>query len=85
MITTRKPDQEGKLYMRIMFREFFFGPFADLAAVGNAMSELDAKDDCWDYDGVCVIYGKNPLPEDFVYGFDFVTKKEREKIELIRN
>ncbi len=69
--TCGAPTRPECLYMRNLFHEFFWGPFEDEAALIKAVQTLDAADPYWDYDPFCIVYGANPLPQDFVFGFRF--------------
>ena len=82
--TVKDPTESDKLYFRLMFHEFFFGPFDSKKDVSMALAELDAWDEMWDYDGFCIIRGLSPLPKDYVFGFPFVSKEERNEIEIGR-
>lgn len=82
--TVQHPDQDNKLYIRIMYRTFFIGPFDNIKAVGEAMKGFDVIDSYWDYDCSCVIYGKSDLPSDYVNGFDFITEEEMGYLDAIR-
>lgn len=75
------PNAPNSLYMRCMYHEFFYGPFKDEHAVSEAIAQLDKADPYWDYDCFCIHYGANPLPDDFVNGFHFVTSEQRNAIE----
>lgn len=70
--TTKNPNDPNQFYMRLMYHEFFFGPFATEDDLVAAIQELDGWDKMWDYDGFCIIRGANPLPKSFVTGFPFV-------------
>ena len=70
--------------MRLMYREFFFGPFGTEDELTAAILSLDEWDAMWDYDCFCIIHGANPLPADFVYGFPFVDHGVRDRIEAKR-
>lgn len=83
--TTQTPDNPNALYFRIMYREFFFGPFETEKQLVSALKQLDTDDPYWDYDCFCIHYGKNPLPDDFVRGFRFISKDQRNSIEEKRN
>lgn len=78
--TTNAPDCPECLYMRNLYHEFFWGPFASEAEVIAAINTLDAADDHWDYDPFAILWGSNPLPKDFVFGFRFVDDTTRERI-----
>ena len=82
--TVRDPTLPDKLYFRLMYREFFWGPFDDEAAVASAMRQLDGWDPTWDYDLFCVIYGADPLPTDYVFGFRSVPREQKDLIEKLR-
>ena len=69
--TVKDPTDPEKLYFRLMYHEFFFGPFDSKDAVSKALAELDAWDEMWDYDCFCIIRGLSQLPEDYVFGFPF--------------
>ncbi len=70
--------------MRNRYHEFFWGPFDDEDAVVIALQALDKADPYWDYDPFCTIFGADPLPEDYVFGFKSVPKDMRERIEKRR-
>lgn len=78
--TCSKPKDPNALYMRNMYKEFFWGPFNDEKAVIDAIKILDTADPHWDYEPFCIIYGADPLPDDFVFGFPFVSKDMKERI-----
>lgn len=82
--TTGCPNQPQSLYMRNLYHEFFWGPFADEVAVIAAVCALDKADSYWDYDPFCIHYGADPLPKDFVFGFSFVDAAFRERVEAAR-
>ena len=82
--TCRHPDQPDKFYFRIMFREFFFGPFDSEEDVIAATITLDRFDEWWDYDAVTYIKGKNPLPEDYVFGFPPMSWDFRDRMKEAR-
>jgi hypothetical protein len=66
-----------------MFHTFFYGPFADEAAVGAALRILDKADPMWDYDAFCIHYG-DPKSDNWVTGLPFVSHEQRERIEAMR-
>lgn len=66
-----------------MFHEFFYGPFADEAAVVAALKTLDKADPMWDYDCFAIHYG-DPDTTDYVDGFRFVGREMRARIEAAR-
>jgi len=70
--TCSDPTDPKSIYMRNFGHTFFWGPFKDEQEVIEAIKTLDEADPCWDYDPFCVIYGADPLPEDFTFGFPFV-------------
>jgi hypothetical protein len=82
--TTQKPNDPNKFYFRVWYTTFFFGGFDSIEEVGEAMKQLDKLDRMWDYNTFSIIKGLDPLPEDFVYGFPFVSKKICKKIDRIR-
>ena len=79
--TCAHPVDPQALYVRCMFHSFFYGPFADDAAVIAALRTLDDADPYWDYDSFAIHYGADPLPADYVGGFRFVTPEQRAAIE----
>jgi hypothetical protein len=83
--TCKDPTDPTKIYMRNMYHEFFWGPFDDESAVIEALKTLDVADSYWDYDPFCMIYGADPLPKDYVFGFESVPKETRVRIETQRN
>lgn len=80
--TTNEPSDSTCIYMRNMYHEFFWGPFNTENACSEAIAALDKADSDWDYDPFCMIYGANPLPKDFVFGFSNVPDEIRRRIEL---
>jgi hypothetical protein len=70
--TCEDPTLPECIYMRTMYHEFFWGPFKDKEEVVDAINTLDEADDYWDYDPFCIIYGSNPLPKDYDFGFKSV-------------
>ena len=70
--------------MRNLYNEFFWGPFADEAELTKAVVALDKADSYWDYDPFCIIYGANPLPSDFVFGFRFADDALKERLDAAR-
>jgi hypothetical protein len=69
------------MYMRILYRTFFWGPFDDEAAVIAALRKLDKEVPDWDDDPFCVIFGADPLPKDYVFGFPSVPMEMRDRID----
>jgi len=82
--TCGHPTDEKSLYMRCMYRTYFFGPFKDIEELTAAINYLDKVKPMWDNDGFCIVYGANPLPEDYVFGFRFIDSCVREQIEKQR-
>jgi len=82
--TVREPTDPKSLYMRNLYHEFFWGPFADEAALTAAVIALDKADPYWDYDPFCIIYGADPLPSDFVFGFKRASDELRARLEKAR-
>lgn len=80
----RDAKDANSLYFRCMFHEFFYGPFADEAAVSGAIAELDAAHPMWDYDCFAIHYG-NPDAKDYVNDFKFIPHEMREHIEMRRH
>ena len=64
-----------------MFHTFFYGPFGTEDDCAAAIATLDKADEYWDYDCFCIIYGADPLPSDFAFGFPLATKEIRQSIE----
>ena len=79
--TCASPTDPKAIYMRNMYHEFFWGPFASEDEVSRAIATLDKADEYWDYDPFCMIYGADPLPKDFVFGFPDVPREIRTRIE----
>lgn len=77
--TCREPIDPNAFYMRILYRDFFFGPFQNEQEVTNAINVLDAADPYWDYDCFCIIKGSDPLPETYK-DLSFVSDEIRRKI-----
>lgn len=82
--TVKDPTDPNKIYFRLMYREFFYGPFDTKEEVSKAMAILDTWDKMWDYDGFCIIRGLSPLPDDYVFGFPSLSDEEESEIELNR-
>ena len=82
--TTGTPDNPDCLYMRNLYHEFFWGPFADEAELTTAVLALDKADPYWDYYPFCITYGANPLPDDFVLGFRFADAALKERVSAAR-
>lgn len=82
--TTAIPDRPACLYMRNLYHEFFWGPFEDEAALTAAVLRLDEIDPMWDYYPLCIVYGANPLPEDFVFGFPAASPDLYERVRAAR-
>lgn len=82
--TTSVPNQPQCLYMRNPYHEFFWGPFADEGELIKAVIALDKADPYWDYDPFCIIYGADPLPTDFVFGFRFADSALKERVYAAR-
>lgn len=79
--TCSEPKDASAIYMRNLYHEFFWGPFKTEDEVSAAIAALDKADEYWDYDPFCMIYGADPLPEDFVSGFRDVPREIRARIE----
>ncbi len=82
--TCKDPTDPQSLYFRVMYRTFFYGPFPNLDAVIAAVKSLDKWDEYWDYDCFAVMYGADPLPDDYVGGFRHITHEERKFLESQR-
>lgn len=82
--TCRHPDQPDKFYFRIMYREWFFGPFDSEQEVIDAVITLDKFDSYWDYDCVTFIKGADPLPEDYVFGFQKIGNDFHKHLKEVR-
>jgi len=85
VLTTTTPNRPDCLYMRSMYHEFFWGPFADEAQLTAAVLCLDDADPMWDYDPFCIHYGADPLPLDFVFGFRLAPDDMRTRLEAARH
>ena len=83
--TTTTPDDPKMIYMRNMYHEFFWGGFKNEQEVIDAIKKLDKIDPYWDYDPFCLVYGKSPLPDDFVFGFPDIPDDMKNKIKSQRN
>jgi hypothetical protein len=79
--TCSEPVDPKAIYMRNMYCTFFWGPFSTEDEVSQAIATLDKADEYWDYDPFCMIYGSNPLPKDYVFGFSDVDQETRKRIE----
>lgn len=66
-----------------MYHEFFYGPFADEAAIVAALKTLDQADPYWDYDCFAIHYG-NPNARDYGKDLRYVSTDQRQKIETAR-
>jgi hypothetical protein len=82
--TCSEPNDPNSIYMRNLYHTFFWGPFKDAQAVIDAINHLDEVNPYWDYDPFCIIYGANPLPEDFVFGFQSIEDEMKERIRANR-
>lgn len=82
--TCEDPTDPNSIYMRNAYRTFFWGPFKDEQAVIDAIKHLDKINPMWDYDPFCLIYGSDPLPEDYVFGFRFLDDEMKERIYKAR-
>lgn len=80
---TYTPDDPTAFYLRTMYCEWFYGPFATIDALLAAMTRLDTVDDHWDYDPFTVHLGANPLPDDHV-SFPSVSVDDAERIRAHR-
>ena len=81
---TNTPDKPECLYMRNLYHEWFWGPFANEDELTKAVLLLDKADPYWDYDPFCIIYGADPLPTNFVSGFPFADDSMRERLSIAR-
>ena len=79
--TCSEPTDVKAIYMRNAFHEFFWGPFASEDECSDAISKLDMADSYWDYDPFCMIFGADPLPKDYAFGFPSVPQEMRARIE----
>ena len=70
--------------MRNLYHEFFWGPFADEAELTKAVIALDKADPQWDYYPFCIVYGANPLPYDFAFGFRSADAALRKRVNDAR-
>ncbi len=80
IVTCHEPKDSTAIYMRNLYHEFFWGPFKDEHECAAAIAALDKADSYWDYDPFCMIYGADPLPKDFVFGFPSVPDDTRQRI-----
>lgn len=78
--TCSEPKDPKSIYMRNAFHEFFWGPFKNEQEITAAVKSLNKADPYWDYDPVCIIYGADPLPKNFVLGFPFVDGAMKSRI-----
>lgn len=83
--TCSDPIDPKLIYMRNMYHSFFWGGFKGVEAVIDAIAILDKADPMWDYDPFCLIYGSNPLPGNYVFGFRFVENAIRERVYASRS
>lgn len=67
------PTEPKSLYIRIMFRDWFLGPFTEEEATA-AVNRLDQIDPYWDYDCWTIHFGADPLPKDYVGGFEYAAE-----------
>ena len=81
--TTRDANDPEALYFRLLYHEFWFGPFSNIVEVANALKKLDAHDPFWDYDGFGIHYGVVNM-KDAVRDPIYVTSEVRDKIETLR-
>lgn len=82
--TCAHPTDPSAIYFRNLYREFFYGPFADEASVTAAINHLDKTVEWWDYDPFCMVHGADPLPKDYVFGFPSVDPELRKRVEAQR-
>ena len=82
--TCSKPTDPQALYMRNMYHEYFWGPFKTEQEIIDAIIKLDQIDPYWDYDPFCIVYGADPLPKDFVFGFTSISDVMWQRISLAR-
>ena len=82
--TCSEPKDHSKIYMRNLYHTFFWGPFDDEQAVISAQRALDKVKPHWDDNPFCTIYGADPLPEDFIFGFESVPDETKQRIEKSR-
>jgi len=82
--TTYRPTDPNALYMRLGFRQWFWGPFQNENDLIAAILLMDENEPYWDYDSFTVAYGADPLPEDFVHGFPTPRKSLLERIKNAR-
>lgn len=75
------PTDPSKIYIRCMYHEFFYGPFDDEVATREFVDWMDENEPYWDYDCYCIIFGADPLPKDYVFGFQSVPSEMRDRIE----
>ena len=55
--TVRWPTDPNAYYIRCMYHEFFWGPYASLEEVTEATKRLFMRDPYWNYDPPCVYRG----------------------------
>lgn len=82
--TCQDPIDPKSIYLRNLFREFFWGPFKDVDEVVSAINQLDIVDPYWDYDPFTIVHGLTPLPTDYVFGFPSVSDEIKNEIYLRR-
>lgn len=80
----KHPTKPNMLYIRVMYHEWFWGPFKTEQDVLDAMIKLDEKDPYWDYDCFSIHYGADPLPDNYVTGFNFLSQESIDKLEKER-
>ena len=80
VLNVKDPVDPNAMYIRVLYRPFFLGPFESEDAVIAAIKQLDEADPYWDYDPSSIIRGANPLPTDYVGGFPFIEDEVRTRI-----
>lgn len=79
--TCTEPTDAKAMYLHCAYHTFFWGPFKDEQEVIDAINILDEKEPYWDYEPFCIVYGMNPLPKDFAFGFPLVDTSVQKRID----
>lgn len=81
--TCIQPNDPIALYVLPMYHEYFYGPFADEAALVSGLKKLDTAAPYWDYDCFAITKG-DPTVTDYSK-LPYVTGPDRARIEAARS
>ena len=80
---TNEASDEKALYVRCMYHEWYYGPFASEDDVVTALKTLDKEYPYWDYDPFAIHYGVEGM-KDALNDPVYITGEARKKIESLR-